>query len=167
MTGSHGKALNHLQYFSARGKGNIISYFCFTSSMTKILFDSEHYSISITIWHSFMGLILNFDSWLAGVRKLHVQKLRNVIITSVCTILFLPFDVMSTQHLKLYDSSCNTCRYQVLRNYDILQTDCLYNEWNFFPNIPAKFTAKVLRCAMKKTEKTELGLKQLNFILET
>lgn len=117
-----------------------------------------------------MSLILNFYRWLAGVRKLYVQKLRTVIITSVCTILFQPFDVMSTQRLKLYDpalfSSCNMCQYQVLRNYDILQTDCLYNEWNFIPNIPAKFTAKVLRCAMKKTEKTELGLKQLKFILE-
>lgn len=99
----------------ARGKGNIISYSYFISSMTKILFDSEHYSISIVIWHSLMSLILNFDSWLAGVRKLYVQKLRNVIITSVYTILFQPFDVMSTQRLKLYDpirfSYCNMCLY--------------------------------------------------------
>lgn len=50
-----------------------------------------------------MNLILNFDSWLARVRKLYVQKLRNAIITSTYTIIFQPFDVMSTQHLKLYD----------------------------------------------------------------
>lgn len=70
-----------------------------------------------------MSLILNFESWLAGVRKLYVQELRNVIITSVYTLLLQPFHAMSTEHLNLYAhvlfSSCNMCLYQVQRNDDI------------------------------------------------
>lgn len=71
-----------------------------------------------------MNLIVNVVSWLTGVRKLYVQKLRNVIITSVYITLIQLFRVMSTEYLKLYDhvlfSPCKVCLYQVHRMSDVL-----------------------------------------------